>query len=189
MSGVPAVSNNDFRLAPWVVAPVAVVLAALIALLATREANETGLPEFELGGELAPAILGITVDGERFNLDDLRGEFVVVNFFQTTCIPCIQEHPELLAFHETYGGEGIASVVSIAFDDSPSAVTEFFDLAGGDWPVIASETAVFAVDYSVIAVPESVLIAPSGEVITKVIGGVTQAALETLIIEWQEVNA
>ena len=37
----------------------------------------------------------------------------------------------------------------------------------------------------VVAVPESILIAPSGEVMSKVIGGVTQRGLEGLINQWQ----
>ncbi|MEM7141066.1 MAG: TlpA disulfide reductase family protein [Actinomycetota bacterium] len=189
MSDESALISDQRPLALWIVIPVAVVFAALIVLLATRETNEDGLPDFTLGGDLAPAVVGTTVTGDPFDLDDLRGQFVVVNFFQTTCVPCIQEHPELVKFQEANAPRGIASIVSIAFDDSSSAIIEFFEEAGGDWPVIAADTAAFAVEYGVVAVPESILIAPSGEVITKVIGGVTQGDLESLIIEWQEGDA
>ena len=74
----------------------------------------------DLEGQLAPSIVGTTVDGDEFDLDDHRGEFVIVNFFQTTCIPCRQEHPELVAFQEAYGPAGFATIVSVAFDDEPS---------------------------------------------------------------------
>ena len=118
--------------AAWVAAAVGVVLLAFFVLLATRDANETGVPSIDLDGELAPPIVGVTLDGERFDLDDMRGQFVVVNFFQTTCVPCRVEHPELVSFHDAYAEQGIASVVSVAFDDNPERIRDFFAHAGFD---------------------------------------------------------
>lgn len=189
-SGSPAPSGADVpKIALWIVLPVGVLLAAFIVLLATRDTNESGVPFIDLDGELAPQITGVTIDGEPFDLDDLRGQFVVVNFFQTTCVPCRVEHPELVDFHEAYAPQGIASVVSVAFDDSPENIREFFDQFGGDWPVIAEDTGPMAVDYGVPLVPESAIVAPTGEVITKLVGGITRAQLENVIANWQEAQA
>lgn len=169
------------RRAAWIVAPVAVVLALLLLLLATRARG----PDRDTGvvspGRLAPAIVGETLDGTVFDLDDQRGRFVVVNFFSTTCVPCIREHPELVSFHEAYAPSGFAEVVSVAFDDSASNVAGFFEANGGDWPVIARDTGPFAVAYGVALVPESVVVADNGEVVDKLIGGVTRARIENLI--------
>jgi cytochrome c biogenesis protein CcmG/thiol:disulfide interchange protein DsbE len=160
-----------------------------IVLLATRDRGDTGFASFNLEGKVAPAIVGTTIDGDTFDLDDYRGGFVVVNFFQTTCVPCRQEHPELVAFHETYAPSGFATVVSVAFDDRPSNIREFFEEFGGDWPVLATDTGSIAVSYGVPLVPESVLVAPDGEVITKLVGGIRMADLESVIQSWQEANA
>ena len=94
-----------------------------------------------------------------------------------------------MSFHETYAPDGIASVISIAFNEDPAIIAEFFDTAGGDWPVLGDDTAALAVEYGVVSVPESILIAPSGEVMSKVIGGVTHPGLEGLINRWQEDNS
>lgn len=177
------------RTAVWIVAPVAVMMLLFIVLLATRDRGETGFASFNLEGEVAPAIVGTTLDGDEFDLDDYRGGFVIVNFFQTTCIPCRQEHSELVAFQEAYAPSGFATIVSIAFDDRPSNIREFFEQFGGDWPVIATDTGPIAVAYGVPLVPESVLIAPDGEVITKLLGGIRKADLESVIQSWQEANA
>lgn len=177
------------RTAVWIVLPLAVVMAGFILLLATRDSGDTGFESFNLEGEVAPAIVGTTLDGAEFDLDDHRGSFVVVNFFQTTCIPCRQEHPELVAFQEAYGPSGFATIVSVAFDDQPNNIREFFAQFGGDWPVLASDTGPLAVAYGVPLVPESILIAPTGEVITKLEGGVRMADLEAVIGSWQEANA
>ena len=166
------------RTAFWIVLPIAVAMVLLIILLATgdpaseRAANSTAL------GRLAPLIEGEDLDGQWFDIDDHRGQWVVVNFFSTTCIPCIVEHPELVAFAETHERTGEAIVVSVAFDDSAANVRQFFVDNGGDWPVITGQTGSIAVDYGVTAVPESYLVAPSGIVAAKLIGGVTADGLD-----------
>ena len=177
------------RRAIWIVAPVALIMVVFIALLATRDRGQPAFDSFNLEGQLAPSIVGTTIDGDTFDLDDYRGGFVVVNFFQTTCIPCVQEHPELVSFQEAYGPSGFATIVSVAFDDRPENIREFFAKFGGDWPIIATDTASVAVDYGVPLVPESVLVAPNGEVITKLLGGIRRAELEAVIQSWQEANA
>lgn len=184
MSGPP-----EARRALWIVAPVAVVMLFFIVLLATRDGGDLGFTSLSLDGELAPPIVGETIDGDTFDLDDHRGQFVVVNFFQTSCIPCRREHPQLVSFQEAYGPSGFATVVSVAFDDTEDNIRSFFDEFGGDWPVIAADAGPLAVDYGVPLVPESAIVSPTGEVITKLIGGVTQSDIEAVIGQWQQDNS
>ena len=132
-------------------------------------------------GGLAPAIIGVTTDGEPFDLDDWRGRWVLVNFFQSTCVPCIIEHPELVDFAERHAPAGDARIVSVVFDDSENNVREFFAVHGGNWPVLADGATAAAVAYGVTGVPESYLIAPSGVVAWKQLGGVTADAIDDVI--------
>lgn len=108
---------------------------------------------------------------------------MLVNFFSTTCVPCIVEHSELVAFAEAHAPADDARVVSVAFDDSAEAVEQFFREQGGGWPVLAMHTGYVAVDWGVIAVPESYLVSPSGHVAAKAIGGVKADGLEALLAE------
>ena len=184
------VAARPRRTAVWFVLPIAVALGLLIVLLATgdpasqRAQNSTAL------GEIVPLIEGEDLDGLWFDIDDHRGQWVVVNFFSTTCVPCIVEHPELVAFAERRAVTGDAIVVSVAFDDSTANVRDFFLENGGNWPVITGETGSIAVDFGVTAVPESYLVAPTGIVVDKLIGGVTAAQLdgriETLLAQAEE---
>lgn len=168
------------RLAMFGAAFAAVVLVAFIAVLATST-GETGLGPSPLISNAAPRISGPAVDGSTFDLDAERGRWVVVNFFATTCVPCIREHPELVAFDEAHSSIGDASVVSIAFSDSSKNVREFFEENGGEWAVLAEETGRHAISYGVAAVPETFLVSPNGVITTKFTGGITQADLENEI--------
>ncbi len=182
MTGGPAVELDapPRRLAAFVAAVSGIILLGFVVVLATAD-GDSGMPRSPLLEKPAPPITGAALDGSTFDLEANRGRWVVVNFFQTTCVPCVEEHPELVAFHETYGPSGTAEVVSIAFSDSQANVRAFFEKYGGQWPVVAVDTGRYAISYGVAAVPETFLVAPSGIVTSKFIGGVTQAGLESEI--------
>jgi len=167
--------GNRFALIAAAVA--GVILLSFIAILATSEPDE-GLGPSPLISQAAPPILGETIDGSTFDITAHRGRWVVVNFFSTTCIPCIEEHPELVSFQETHEATGRATIVSVSFSDRASNVEEFFENFGGGWPVLAEDVGRYAIEYGVAAVPETYLVAPSGIVTTKFVGGITQADLE-----------
>ena len=169
------------RTAIWIVVPLAVGFALLIVLFATSDPAIDRATNSTAVGRIAPLIEGDDLNGRRFSIDDHRGRWVVVNFFSTTCVPCIVEHPELVEFSERHAAVGDAVVVSVAFDDSADNVREFFLENGGDWPVLTGDTGSIAVAYGVTAVPESYLVAPSGVVAAKIIGGVTADQLDERI--------
>lgn len=163
---------------------VAVVLAVFVGVLATREPSANRTADSPLVGEVAPPITGISLtDGQAFDLDALRGQWVVVNFFATWCVPCRVEHPELLSFSRRHGQIGDASVVSVVFDDDPEAVKRYFEENDSTWPVVDGTGSGVIIDYAVSAVPESFVISPSGYVVAKVTGGVTSVGLDQLIAE------
>ena len=159
----------------------AAVLVPFIFVLATRDPATDRSTDSPLVGRAAPPIMTTTLDGEPFDLDRLRGQWVVVNFFATWCTPCRVEHPELVAFSAEHEEAGDATVVSVVFDDQPENVAEFFAEQGGDWPVVDGGGVIL--DWAVAQVPESFIVAPSGLVAAKVVGGVTQAGLDALIAD------
>lgn len=165
--------------APYTAAAVAIILGLFVWLLATSTSDDK--VSSPLLGVLAPAITGEGFRGERFDLDAERGNWVLVNFFSTTCIPCIQEHPELVELSRRHEATGALKIVSVTFEDKASAVREFFEQHGGSWPVLLNDTGRIAISYGVTAVPESYLVAPDGIVMRKVIGGITADDVDTYI--------
>ena len=120
-----------------------------------------------------------------FSLDDHRGQFVLVNFFATWCVPCQQEHADLERFAEAHAAAGDASVVSVIFSDQTSDVNRFFARRGGNWPVLRDDDGTIATDWGVARVPESYLVAPSGVVVGKITGGVSFAFLQQQLARLQ----
>jgi cytochrome c biogenesis protein CcmG/thiol:disulfide interchange protein DsbE len=171
------------RFALSVVVVLAVVLGLLLLVLATREPSTDRRVSSPLVGEVAPLVEGETLDGAAYDLDRERGRWVVVNFFATWCIPCRREHPELVEFGERHRRSDDASLVSVVYDDDPDTAGDFFEEAGGEWPVVLDPEGRVALDFGVAAVPESFVVAPDGTVVAKVVGGVTADGLDRLIAD------
>jgi cytochrome c biogenesis protein CcmG/thiol:disulfide interchange protein DsbE len=168
------------RVALVIAAIVAAVAVLLVVLLATSPQGERSTAS-PLVGRLAPDIQAADTSGAELRIDDYRGRWVLVNFFATWCGPCKVEHPELVEFSARHRLQGDAAVISVAFNEQPSEVQEFFDRNGGDWPVIAEGNGGFALEYGVVKLPESYLIAPDGTVVHKFEGGVTADGIDSII--------
>ncbi len=121
----------------------------------------------------APDFTLSTLDGGSVTLSDLRGEWVVVNWWATWCAPCVEEMPALEALAES----GVARVVGINQGEDPEAVGAFLAAHGinsgeryrmGVRP--APET---VLAYNVYGLPQTDVIAPDGELVRRFFGPVS----------------
>ena len=152
------------RVAPFVATIVGVVLGALLIVLVTADPNPSDNAESPLLGNPAPAVVSTTLEDETFELARRKGSWVIFNFFNSTCVPCVNEHPDLVAFAEAEAkSANPAELYTIINDDSDGAVQNFFDANGGDWT----------------KVPETWVIDPNGYVRLRIAGQLT----ETLLVE------
>ncbi len=170
------------RPALWIAATVAVVIAALVAVLATRSPALTKVADSPLIGRVAPDARGQSIDGTTVRLTDLRGNFVVVNFFATWCIPCQREHPELVRFAQQHRADNVR-VLQVIFDDSVAATRRFIEKQPVTWPIIDDPDGQVALDFGVRGPPESFLLGPDGTVLNKIVGEVDVAGLDRLIAQ------
>ena len=169
------------RKVQWIAAAVAVVVTALIIALATRPEASSKVSQNPLIGEEAPNFQGIALDGRKVNLADMRGRYVIVNFFATWCGPCRQEHPEMKAFAETHTQPLQPTFIAVAYDKNDvSNARSFFAQYGGTWPVLPDDGSRIAVDYGVRGLPESFVVDPHGNITARITGALTQEQIKTL---------
>ncbi|HRE03053.1 MAG TPA: redoxin domain-containing protein [Ilumatobacteraceae bacterium] len=169
------------RVAPIIVLAVAVAMGGLFWLLIGAKSGDGADSNYTpLLDKAAPAVKTTTLDGQTFDLQRRKGSWVVLNFFQSTCVPCVREHPELIAFAEqqadrgVYGAE-LYTVVSLG--DPIDKVTEFFAANGGTWPILRDDDANIQVSFGVYKVPETWIIDPDGRVVFRTIAQVTADSL------------
>jgi cytochrome c biogenesis protein CcmG/thiol:disulfide interchange protein DsbE len=139
-------SPRTARKASVLLAIGAVFLIGVLVIAFTRDTQDAQSP---LLSRPAPEITSTTYDDGQFVLSRRKGSWVVLNFFNSTCVPCKREHPELVKFAEgqrAMGSRG-AELYTIVNDDSEEAVRSFFAEFGGGWPIIRDDDARIAVDY------------------------------------------
>lgn len=184
--GPEGVPERRPRTALAVSVGVGLVVAALVGILATRGSSADRSTQSPLIGRVAPTVEGTTIRGEQVSLADQRGRWVVLNFFASWCVPCIEEHPQLLAFDAAHRAKGDAVLISVTFDDKAEDARRFFDERGGDWPVIDDPENSIGVAFGVAQVPETFVIAPNGIVVQRFAGKVDRSALEDVIAAYEE---
>jgi cytochrome c biogenesis protein CcmG, thiol:disulfide interchange protein DsbE len=96
---------------------------------------------------------------EKVNLADLRGHVVVLNFWATSCFPCVEEVPSLEAMHHRMPQ---ITVVAISNDEDAGVYRQF--LADNHIDFLAVRDPSFHVPnvYGTIKIPETYVIDRKG---------------------------
>ncbi len=108
-----------------------------------------------------------TVFEKNMSLDDLKGQWVILNLWATWCPPCLVEMPSLQGVEDTYGRQGI-KVVAISLDRNMSGkkLREFMNkhqfgpIAAyyGDWTTIKNQL-------KIKGLPTTYILSPNGQAI------------------------
>lgn len=135
-------------------------------------------------GEGASNFSANLIDGSSFQLSDLKGNYVLIDFWGSWCGPCHRENPQLVKTYKNYkdhnfkNAEGF-EVVSIALEKQENKWQQSADRYGFNWKYQIVEQAKFVMmsklarQYDVTNIPSKFLINPQGEII-----GVNQSFTE-----------
>lgn len=89
----------------------------------------------ELIGKPAPTVKTTDVKGQPFELASLSGKVVLIDFWGTTCVPCLAEFPNLRQIYKEFHERGF-EIVGVSFDDSPATVDAFATRAKLPWRMV-----------------------------------------------------
>ncbi len=157
---------------------VGIVVALFLVVLVITDPDQDVVANSPLLGQPAPAVASETIDGDQFVLERRKGSWVVLNFFNSTCVPCIIEHPLLVEFANSEAtNPNAAEIYTIINDDSSDAVRDFFEKNGGDWQKIKDDNGAIAVAFGVARVPETWIIDPNGLVRLRITGELSPGLL------------
>ncbi len=127
--------NFWLQFAAWAVA-IAVLISALVYFNFFAETNTTTVygvgdrcPDFTLNTFETSATL--KEDGthmETFSTMDFKGTVMVINFWYTTCDPCVEELPEFAEVKDEYGDKIVMVAVHAAGFASDKEIVDFIGL-------------------------------------------------------------
>lgn len=136
----------------------------------------------DVDASLAPSFTLETLTGEPVTLEEYRGKVVLVNFWATWCLPCVEEIP-LFELLRAEVGPADFEILAISVDEEPQLVVpEFLDSIGGvSYPVlVGTRDVVDAYDIG-IGIPATYIVNREGRVVETLIGGQALNVFEPLI--------
>jgi cytochrome c biogenesis protein CcmG/thiol:disulfide interchange protein DsbE len=111
--------------------------------------------------------------------DLARGEVSVVNFWASWCLPCVAEHPVLVALKERSG----VPIYGINYKDQPAAARRFLGRYGNPYAAVGVDgNGRTAIEWGVYGMPETFIVNGEGRIAYKHIGPITAEALESKIM-------
>lgn len=152
----------------------------LVALLAFGLSRDPAYVPSPLIDNPAPRFALETLDGDTVRLADLLGDVVVVNFWASWCLACIDEHPLLVQTEQLFKDRGV-HVVGVVYQDTRENARRWMHQRGGSWANGLDRRSRTAIEYGVRGVPETFFVARDGRVVYRQIGPVTGEVLGTLL--------
>ncbi len=134
-------------------------------------------PDLANEGKPAPDFSLTSMDGKSLKLSELKGKFVLLDFWATWCAPCIEEMNELIKVYEKYGSREDFVMIGISRDmDKPSLKAFLKRNQKIVWPQVYGEEGGVSdavKNYGITWIPRIFLISKEGMVVGKDLRGET----------------
>jgi cytochrome c biogenesis protein CcmG, thiol:disulfide interchange protein DsbE len=152
----------------WVAIAAAMTTAALAVAIAFNVGTDplADSKRSHLLGQDAPNFDLPALDSGRTRLADLRGKVVIINFWNSWCSPCRQEHSNLVHFFGEHASDSDFAMLGIVRDDTKSAIRRYVRQERIPYAVAFDPGSQAALAYGTRGQPETVAISPDGVIVS-----------------------
>lgn len=118
-------------------------------------------------GDAAPGFTAPDSTGKMISLSDLKGKYVLVDFWASWCMPCKKEEPFLKAAYEKYKNKNF-EILGVSLDADKKAWTRDIQKSKLNWLHVSNlkgwqDEIIKAYGFG--AIPANVLVGPDGKII------------------------
>lgn len=177
-------------------------VAALIAVgggwLVASRGSDDGVESVDLGastvaeqpylgtnapvqGDPLPHVVLSDTAGNDVAMADLEGEPLVINFWNSDCVPCKQEMPVLGAAAERLDGK--VTFLGVNIGDKASVAQEYADEHGARYLQLLDRNAELAVEIGVSVQPTTFFVSADGVIVKQKAGELSESALDAALAE------
>lgn len=124
--------------------------------------------------EMAPEITSKTPEGKIIRLSDLRGKYVLIDFWASWCGPCRKENPNVVRMYNQYKNKDF-TILSVSLDENAQAWKQAILQDGLIWPNHVSDLKKWDTPllqtYNFNSIPHTVLVDKTGKIIARNLRG------------------
>ena len=173
----------------WPILAPVLIFAAVAGLFAValQKGDPSKIPS-ALIGKPAPVVVLPPVEGlgrtdaplPGFSTADLgKGKPAIVNFWASWCVPCVEEHPQLVALARRTG----VALYGVNHKDQPANARRFLERYGNPFLAVGSDAnGRAAIEWGVYGMPETFIVDAQGRVAYKHVGPISPETLEKRIL-------
>ena len=147
------------------------VLAISIGFLVSASAQQQKAPNFSLK----------SADGKTYQLSQLKGKVVIVNFWATWCGPCRREIPDFIEAYKKYKNQGLEIIGVSVDEDGWTKVKPFVTENKINYPVVLMDSKIVSDYGNFNAIPTTFVVDKNGNIVDTHTGVMTMSQLESKI--------
>lgn len=121
-------------------------------------------------GQQVPSFTFTTINGETYEIEDLQGKTVLINFFATWCGPCMKEMPELEAQVWAKFKDRDFMLISLGREHSTEEIIAFQKKKGFTFPLAPDPGREIYGKFFTKYIPRNVLLNKEGKIILQEFG-------------------
>jgi peroxiredoxin len=143
------------------------ILSLLVLVCGFAGAQTDDVPK---EGDRAPDFSITTDQGKRISPSALPGSLLVLNFWETSCVPCVAELPSLSAFARKFRSKHVV-VVAVSGDEDPRKYSRFLFDHKIVLDTYRDPARRISKSFGTFMFPETYII-QNGRIVRKVVGGI-----------------
>ena len=119
--------------------------------------------------KMAPAFSVTALDGSHFNLDEMGGRVVLIDFWATWCGPCNRELPHMKKMAQEFANEPLV-IISVSWDSNEDKWKDFIAKNGMTWVQYRDVDHSLSTAFGINAIPHYFTIDSDGVLTAEMLG-------------------
>ncbi len=156
--------------------------------ISTNQGNTGEIYSAPQTGFIAPDFVLRDLEGNEYQLSNLKGNMIIINVWASWCKPCQFEMPAMQEIFDKYKDKGlILLAVNNTYQDNLSDVINFVSENRLTFPILLDTEGIVSNKYQVQALPSTFFIDKTGKISEIVIGGpMSETLIESKIKELEK---